>query len=703
MPSLTQSTYRLLVILSLICALLFALNAYRQKQPPTTEHAAAQTLGISVLSTRPDMVSGGDARVRIDSSGIGLGTVRVVLNDVDISAAFTPTHDGLALEGVVENLHAGSNTLVALDGAGNTRSQITLRNHPLTGPVMSGPHQQPFVCSTQQAGLGEALDADCSAVTRVSYFYRNLAGEFHPIDDITSPYPDDMSSTIVANRPLPYLVRVESGTRNRAIYHLALLDDPQRTYGEWDAMGWNHRLAFSFGEGCGGLHRQDSRSLDTVLDDAILRRGFAHVVSSFTGTGLPCNDSLAAETLMMLKEHFIENYGQPYWTLGLGGGTQQLLIAQNYPGLLDGLLASSSLPDALSSLPGSTDCRLLTRYFDTATQPWNPQQRQAVEAYAAGSCAVWEQAAVDAIVAAGDCAIPRELQYDSIANPTGVRCTIYDGNIASLGRDPETGFAYQTLDNVGVQYGLEALQTGLISPAHFIELNTQIGGFDRDGKAGPLRSHAQLTGLEGAYRSGRINQGTGGLARVPILQLRAYSDTLGGISKRLHDFQIRARLRKASNTAAHQVIWVYPTPEMAAQIGELALDTMSQWLDRLQADHSEAPFMTRILNAQPETATDACWTAQGQRIDEAFEFMDGGRCSTLYPEHRNPRLAAGAPLEDDVLKCVLRTAQRGDYSVQMTDAQWQALQAAFPEGVCDYAVAGQGQLKPAGTFLRLPL
>ena len=35
--------------------------------------------------------------------------------------------------------------------------------------------------------------------------------------------------------------------------------------------------------------------------------------------------------------------------------------------------------------------------------------------------------------------------------------------------------------------------------------------------------------------------------------------------------------------------------------------------------------------------------------------------------------------------------QRGDYSVQFTEAQWAQLQATFPDGVCDFSKPGVDQ------------
>ena len=41
----------------------------------------------------------------------------------------------------------------------------------------------------------------------------------------------------------------------------------------------------------------------------------------------------------------------------------------------------------------------------------------------------------------------------------------------------ETGFARVPWDNVGVQYGLDALTGGAITPAEFLDLNAQIGSW----------------------------------------------------------------------------------------------------------------------------------------------------------------------------------------------------------------------------------
>lgn len=678
------------------------------RDTPPEPPAPVQSLGIAVLSSRPDMVSGGDALVRIDSRGIALNTVQVALDGRDITELFALDALDDSLKGLVSGLAEGPNVLVAMDGAGSTRSQITLLNHPSTGPIFSGPHLQPFVCTATAEGFGDPLDADCSTVTQIRYFYRNTADDFVQITDVTAPYPLDMQWTqFRPGERLPFVVRVESGTRNRALFHIAVLDDPLRTYGEWDDIrSWNQRLVFSFGGGCGTQYNQGSRTLDSALDALVLSKGFAHAVSSFNVMGHQCNDALSAETLMMLKEHFSEQYGVPVWTLGngaSGGAIQQLLIAQNYPGLLDGLLPSMSFPDSFSVRPGVTDCRLLARYFESTDTLWSEEQKRAVEGFSAGTCAAWERSFLDVIVADTGCGIADELVYDPVRNPGGARCTLYDTNVASVGRDPATGFANQVLDNVGVQYGLQALLAGLISPAAFADLNVGIGGYDRDGKPVAGRTNAQREGVSLAYRSGRINSGAGALASVPILHYRPYTDAAGDIHDRMRDLQIRERLRQANGSAENQVIWLYSGAAQGERVSSLALETMTQWLDTLAADRSEAPVLTRVARARPAIAVDGCWTPDGQRIDEALEFATPGQCNALYPLHTNPRLAAGATLADDAIVCARKPLERADYPVTFSADEWAALEEVFVQGVCDYSQRGIAQEAVEGTWLHLPL
>lgn len=679
---------------------------------------------LRVLSSRADLVSGGDALVEVDVPSTD-GLV-VSLNGADVSSVFRMDPSSRRAVGLVDGLRAGVNQIEARRGGRTARLDVT--NHPKTGPILSGDHLRPFVCQTVQAGLGEPLDANCSASTRVEYFYRSTTPatgvalgtaspaerpNFKPFNP-TEPRPADLAQTTISSGvTVPYIVRVESGTINRAIYRMAVLDDPSAPAAgrAWaPGPGWNRRLMVSFGGGCGTSYTQGVNQATGALFDPALSRGFLHVVSTQNVMQLHCNDHLSGEALMMLKEHVAERYGVPVWTMGYGGSggaIQQLLIAQNFPGLLDGILPSLTFPDSVSVRPGVTDCRLLMNYYKTDPATWTAEKQTAVEGYTPGTCRAWDRSFIDVIVATNvrGCGLPPELVYDPVKNPKGARCTIWDTNVATFGRDPVTGFARRSLDNVGVQYGLAALNRGVISTTEFLDLNRGIGGYDNDGQPRPERTVADPESLRLTYVAGRLNAGAGGLGSLPILHYRGYTDAAGDIHDRFRDFSVRERLRKSNRRDDNQVIWVYPgsVAGLAGRVTALAIETMSQWLDRLASDATRAPAIDKVVRNKPAAAVDGCWDLSGARIDEPARFDGPGRCNTLFPNHTNPRLVAGAPLADDIAKCQLKPIDARDYRVRFTADEMAALRAIFPAGVCDYSKPGVEQRPLAGTYLKLPL
>ena len=144
--------------------------------------AAAQGIQLRVLSNpRPEFVSGGDVLVSVTfSAGVQAPNVRLTLNGSDVTSSLRPVRVERTLMALVKGLADGNNTLVA--SAGNANARLTVVNHPNAGPVISGPHEQPFICETDKFKLmsggvaGKALDADCSIATRVDYVYKSTAG-----------------------------------------------------------------------------------------------------------------------------------------------------------------------------------------------------------------------------------------------------------------------------------------------------------------------------------------------------------------------------------------------------------------------------------------------------------------------------------------------------------------------------------------------
>ena len=81
-------------------------------------------------------------------------------------------------------------------------ASMMLTNYPRSGPVFSGPHEQPFICMTATfvlpvtgETLGPALDADCSIATRIDYVYWSTAGLFKHLPDPTVLPPDVATTT----------------------------------------------------------------------------------------------------------------------------------------------------------------------------------------------------------------------------------------------------------------------------------------------------------------------------------------------------------------------------------------------------------------------------------------------------------------------------------------------------------------------------
>ncbi|HYW70916.1 MAG TPA: DUF6351 family protein, partial [Pyrinomonadaceae bacterium] len=189
------------------------------------------------------------------------------------------------------------------------------------------------------------------------------------------------------------------------------------------------------------------------------------------------------------------------------------------------------------------------------------------------------------------------------------------------------------------------------------------------------------------------------------LHYRSYNDSLGDIHDRFRDFAVRERLRKVYGRSDNQVIWVYPNGNraLAAKVTGLAIDTMSQWLDAVKKDPSAVRNAAAVARAKPAGATDGCWTADGARINETATFDGDGKCNSLYPVHQDPRLVAGAPLADDIVKCRLKPVNAADYGAAFTASELDELRSIFPSGVCDYSQPGLYQSQPAGTYLKLPL
>lgn len=693
----------------------FALMVLGACASPAPAPQDTAVVAVRVVSSDPARITGGDALIEIEAPQ---GTVPVVrLNAEDVSAEFAPGRAPGHHLGLVRGLPVGVSVLSVRSGARAT--SLTLVNHPIVGPVFAGAREKPFFCETTSFRLPDGstlpppIDEDCSVETVVRYFYRTTEGKLRPLPNLSELPADVARTTTSLGKTVPYVVRHEVGTINRGIYELAVLHDPTSEAAAGPTsppQGWNGRLIYTFGGGCGGMYRQGPATAG-VLDDQFIARGYLVASNSLNVFAFQCDDLLAAETMMMTRERAIERFGQPLFVLGWGcsGGSHQVLqIADNYPGLLDGIVPICNSVDFFRLMQHTADARLLYDWFkQPAAQGLSDEQKQAITGTRLNSSAGAAQ-----FVDATNCPkiVPAADVFHPERNPGGLRCAQGDHLVNSLGRDPATGYGWSLFDNVGVQYGLQALKTGRISVDQFLDLNEQVGGYDRNGARSPQRAVAEPRVLETLYRTGRVFSGGGGLKShpVPILELRNYSDRDASATHlKYGTFAFLARLERETGTRANYVSLLEPhqdRPYSAStdggdQLTRYALQRMDEWLTSLAGDRGAGTPLERIVRAKPADLVDSCYRENGERIREQQTFT-GGECARLYPAYPPPRQVAGGPMANDVLKCQLKPPDPDDYPTKFDTAQWARLQRIFPTGVCDWSRPGVGQVPLAGVWLR---
>src|SRR6266550_1322353 len=129
---------------------------------------ASSSLQIAAVSSRPDTVSGGNVLVKISYPANQILPLWVTLNDHDTTGVFRAGSEPNTWIGLVSGLQLGNNVLRVRSKSPAGDQSLQLTNYPITGPIFSGPHEQPFFCMTQNFPipgsttqmLGNPLDAD---------------------------------------------------------------------------------------------------------------------------------------------------------------------------------------------------------------------------------------------------------------------------------------------------------------------------------------------------------------------------------------------------------------------------------------------------------------------------------------------------------------------------------------------------------------
>jgi hypothetical protein len=511
---------------------------------------------------------------------------------------------------------------------------------------------------------------------------------------------------------VPYIVRVETGYQDRDQYQIATLFQPGKPWTAWAPQPqFDHKLLITHGASCGIEH--ESGTAPSVMDDTALSRGFAVMSTALDNAGHNCNIVTEAESLVMAKEHVVEQYGTLRYTIGTGcsgGSLVQQQVANAYPGIYQGILPQCSFQDSWSNAQEISDYHLTRLYFENPTKwglgiVWTPTQIAAVEGHPNHGNAIifdntyWTSLAVPDDGCPG---VPAEDDYNADTNPGGVRCTLADYMINVFGPRPPAlwspaeqkighGFAGLSVDNVGVEYGVKALEEGTISPAQFVDLNTKIGGADIDINPTPDRFAANEPALKYSYLSGAVNEANN-LKDVAIIDLRGPDP--GAFHDAYRTWSMRARLeREEGHFPKNHVIWFGPAPLIGdpsyQSEGVVAMD---RWLSDVEADHRDVSLEQKVADDRPSDVHDQCSDISG--LEQVAVPGIGPVCEldAVQTKFTTPRIAAGEAITTDAQKCQLKPLRQSDfYPLTFTGDQWAALEKAFPTGVCDFSKPGVDQ------------
>jgi hypothetical protein len=706
-PTVSVSTLRAAAVAAVGALLLSASPAQAARRDPR--------VSIVVVSTRADLVSGGSALVAI-SPTTAARRLRVTVDGHDVTGQFA-VRSGGRFEGLLRGLRLGRNVLRATlpDMAG---ARLTLVNHPISGPLFSGPQLEPWTCQPT------AVDKKCDQRPSYAYLYMST----NPAKSGLQPYDPNNPPSDVANTTtdqgvtVPFIVRVETGYMDRDQYQIATLFQPGKPWTTFDPQRqFNHKLLILHGFGCAVQYEVGTAPAVTGpgTDDYALGKGFMTMSTALDNSSQDCNVAVQAESLVMAKEYIVKTYGTLRYTIGAGcsGGSLAIYwIANAYPGVYQGILPTCSFPDAWTSATQVADYALLEHYFSestlTAGPAWSEAQQAAVEgipstanAFLSVGCTNLNPPYTPSTCPTGffygavpywPCpGVTSQQLYNAQTNPGGVRCSFDDLDRNLLGlRRPNVwspaekkighGFAGLPYDNVGVQYGLAALRDGAITPAQFVDLNAHIGGADIDLNPVPQRSDANEPALANAYRTGLINEANN-LNQTAIIDCRGPNPSLAHDSYRA--FAIRARLDREHGTHANQLIWEGPEPlEADINCETNSFIAMNRWLGAIANDKRRLPLATKIIRDKPAGLGDECWNGTGQKVSN-------GLCPpSVVPVYGTPRTVAGDSITTDANKCQLEPLRRSAYlPIQFTGADWSELEKTFPGGVCDYSKPGVDQ------------
>ena len=583
--------------------------------------------------------------------------------------------------------------------------------------LYSGPKQYPFYCMTIDSNIGQPLvdnqegfgvpvyedliqrnnvigySKDCLFKSHLQFYYLNQDDKLAKLVPKKFSHLDALRD---AKRPLE-LFRAEQGSINRFIYTIAMAITPEELGTRTVSSLWNKKLIYQFNGGSGIGFRQGRQKATRTITRRLteVQKGYALISSSGNRTSYTYNMLLAEDTARRVKLHFISLFGEPLYTVGIGGsggGLAQYLIGQNSSGILDGLIPQYSYPDMVSQTIYTLDCDLFNNYFtfrakdNSRWQQWDQRQLlegmnslqdfpqkiaflQPVAQLMAGMVPSFPKGNSECIngyfglstfIHNPRQGFLRHFYSDEVVEQTNWN---YWEDMAWLFSRDQHGLVESTWDNDGVQYGLHALKQKQITLAEFVHINKNIGSWKEQhqmkaeniiipfGRKMPFwvslwgsdnitevidnqsapRRSASLKAIAAAYRGGQVFIGK---LELPIIDVRHYLEEKLDMHHMSASFSTRIRLQQANGHFDNQVIWV---AKRDFDPTYQAFDLMDLWLLK----RKQFPELN-AAQSKPIQLQDTCFDDQGEILAQGEGVWHG---NWNEPDLDNKSLKRGACAE----------------------------------------------------------
>ena len=468
-------------------------------------------------------------------------------------------------------------------------------------------------------------------------------GTFGPIAG-PDQRPGGPARTVNVNgKSVPYVVRVERGVINRSPYSFAVLDDPS---------GWNQRLVYQFGGGCGTAYSQGSPLGTNVVDDALLIEGLRgrdrelqHVpdVVQRRALGRDRDDGQGARGRDDRRAAVHDRRRRVGWRDPAADDRPEL------PGHPRRALAGDPVPRRDLGRAGRLGLRAARALLREPRARASPTaQRAAINGHRTiGTCR-----AVDLVVPRHDRPDDRlrpadpggpDLLRRRTRRASAARCRTSTATSSASTRRPgsRTGRSTTSACSTGCRRSTRGRSPSTSSSTSTRRSAATTSTASSSPSASrPRRPRSAARTRPGGCSPAAAACATSRSSRSTSTATRTATSTTGSGSSRFAS----GCASKNGKVDRNEVIWTRPSN------GDIAAGAHRERVRPGRRGRAARPLAHRRASG-PQEAVDNCTDATGKLVSGPHIYDEPGPCRDLYPVFGDPRTAAGAPLINDRLKC----------------------------------------------------